>query len=189
MTTDRDKRLSDLRQTLFTYLYDMHPSNQNVALWYGLVTNNVDIVDKSLSSGADPKLTDKEIIWSLRDTLLKSEMSHTLIEWFHITRPITDRDKRLSDLRKTLFTYLYDMHPSNHNVALWYGTVTGNVDIVKKSLSSGADPNVKDTEVIWPLRDTLLHSEIADTFIEWLLEMDLLLLPKIMDEIKDEIND
>ena len=108
-------------------------------LWQGVLTNDVDIVKKAIDKGADPNITDKEMIkryQSEYDKLCKVRGKSPK----ESKKKIVEVDGELPLRIGAVFF--------GPDVLLWQGVFTNDVNIVKKAIEAGANPNVTDIEII-----------------------------------------
>jgi hypothetical protein len=170
MTDDREAKLMKLDRILFSYLYRLKPDDVNIALFHAITSGDSDLARTSLEKGANPKLQDGDIILQHVEDLLNSELRDVFREWLATIHghDLSLEEKR-SNLLAQLIYFLYKEHADDVNLAFWYAVKTNDLNLARTCVERGGDPNIVDTAAVWPHRDALLASPLADTFLEWFL--------------------
>ncbi|MCL5055854.1 MAG: hypothetical protein M1169_07915 [Firmicutes bacterium] len=170
-----DKETTELKNenklllNIITTLTKKNISDPNLDLFIGVLKNDIDKVKEALNKGANPNITDREIL-SRYSYVIKEDdnLKKMLVEYLAATeKPKSEEEsgKREEEakLLLSLLESLTKKNISDPNLDLFIGVLKNDIDKVKEALNKGANPNITDASLI-KYYANLLEKENPESF-------------------------
>lgn len=133
-----------LFKTFINNLVESGNTDPDVMLWHAVLTNDKDKLSKAADAGAKLNVTDKEMIKRYQTEYYKLIKAKG-------ESPKESKNKTVEvdgELLKAMIVHLVEGGNTDPDLLLWQGVLTNDVNIVKKAIDAGANPNVTDIEII-----------------------------------------